>query len=227
MIARSYPVLLDHTIWSEHEEIRIPLMPTSFTEWQRKRTVFPHVDDNNKLNWENSTLLLIFRQYVLLITSSRALLWHATVQPVVLETHTLQYTSWCTFVKEMICQNRFQLFLLVCICLVVWSEALSVGGIKSRAFVYNPLSAQNKPKLILISGCPGTGKVPSCETINLHICESVTHNQLNLVACSIFLPLCCRKIYFWNVLGAWSGNIKMHFDRYCACRYALLRAWRY
>ena len=37
-------------------------------------------------------------------------------------------------------------------------DAMSAGGIKSRAFVYNPLSAQSKPKLILIGGCPGTGK---------------------------------------------------------------------
>lgn len=32
------------------------------------------------------------------------------------------------------------------------------GGIKTRSFVFSPKQAQEKPKLVLISGCPGTGK---------------------------------------------------------------------
>mmetsp|Transcript_4199 Transcript_4199/g.8012 ORF Transcript_4199/g.8012 Transcript_4199/m.8012 type:complete len:341 (-) Transcript_4199:1943-2965(-) len=37
-------------------------------------------------------------------------------------------------------------------------QALAAGGIKTRSFVFSPKQAQEKPKLVLISGCPGTGK---------------------------------------------------------------------
>lgn len=38
------------------------------------------------------------------------------------------------------------------------AQALAAGGIKTRSFVFSPKQAQEKPKLVLISGCPGTGK---------------------------------------------------------------------
>ena len=38
------------------------------------------------------------------------------------------------------------------------AHALAAGGIKTRSFVFSPKQAQEKPKLVLISGCPGAGK---------------------------------------------------------------------
>lgn len=49
-------------------------------------------------------------------------------------------------------------FLVLAIVLISSANAMVAGGIKSRAFVYSPSSADAKPKLILITGSPGTGK---------------------------------------------------------------------
>lgn len=49
--------------------------------------------------------------------------------------------------------------------LVYQVHALAAGGIKTRSFVFSPKQAQEKPKLVLISGCPGTGKSVSRQTV--------------------------------------------------------------
>jgi len=42
--------------------------------------------------------------------------------------------------------------------MVPFTNALSNNGIKSRSFAFSPRAASQKPRLVLISGCPGTGK---------------------------------------------------------------------
>jgi len=51
-----------------------------------------------------------------------------------------------------------QISFLLSALLLVFVDAFGAGGIKTRSFVYTPDSDQReKPRLILIGGCPGTG----------------------------------------------------------------------
>jgi 2-phosphoglycerate kinase len=58
--------------------------------------------------------------------------------------------------------NAIMLIIILVILLeiknVSFSDALTNNGIKTRAFAFTPRSKKEKPKLVLIGGCTGTGK---------------------------------------------------------------------
>lgn len=103
-------------------------------------------------------------------------------------------------------------------------DAFSGNGVKARSFVFSPPKktsdggGSDKPKLVIISGAPGTGKSTFGMSVSL---DGAGGTLVYRIKSFLWLTV-ASCLSFSGRSGP--GHPKMHFDRHCAGRDAIVHS---